>query len=252
MLKIQPICFVLLLLIANVGWSQYDDEPYSVDDEYLLEDGYYDRTPIDVFQYFEEGQTVTQTHQFRNRWKDDYQGAEFDYNRITRIEKKDDYVKEPIDIGFFETFGLILKILGYLAIVAILVLVFRAFIQNGGVISSKAISKKSDYEILEENLVFVEADYLGLAQKAKSEGLYSLAVRYYFLAYLQLLNKEKIIDYHIDKTNLDYRYEINVIQIRNEFSTLSRVFDYCWYSEQDLSEEQFRSAEQLFLQKLKK
>lgn len=252
MFKIQSFCILLLLLTVTVGWAQYEDELYTTDDAISLEDDYIDQTPIDVLQFFEEGQSENQTHQFRNGWSDAYQGNEFDYNRVSPDNEKDFVTPEPVDVGFFKTIGFILKILGYLAIFVIVALVIRSFAQNGGIISSRAKSKKSQYEILEENLVFDEANYFSMSQKAKTDGLFPLAVRYYFLAYLQQLHKEKIIDYHLDKSNLDYRYEIDDLQIRSDFSTLSRVFDYCWYSEQDLSKEQFNSAEQLFLQIMKK
>ena len=43
---------------------------------------------------------------------------------------------------------------------------------------------------------------------AKSAGNYPLAIRFYFLLYLEQLEKQNIVNYHRDKTNQDYILEM--------------------------------------------
>ena len=76
-------------------------------------------------------------------------------------------------------------------------------------------------------------------------------MRFYFLAYLKQLHQGEHIDFHKDKSNRDYRYEINDTTIRSEFDVLSRVFDYCWYGEFEIGTEQFGRVEILFSKHLK-
>jgi hypothetical protein len=128
-------------------------------------------------------------------------------------------------------------------------LVIYSLVSDGG-ISRKGKKQKGMYEIVDETLNFSEIDYFTLIRQAEQAGEYKLAIRYYFLAYLQRLNREKTIEFHPDKTNREYRYEIESSDIRNEFEILSRIFDYCWYGDHDLTDEQFKQAALNFKNKL--
>jgi hypothetical protein len=219
--------------------------------------------PKDMLNAFDQQNNHNESHQFRSGWKSDYKSEDFNYDRVTAMPNApedldyDDYESEQLrntnsPSSSFEGIGTLLMILGYIVLAVVIGFVIYAFMQNGGIRSKGLGGKASEYEVLEEDLNFEEADYITLAKRAKADGLLKLAIRYYFLAYLQQLNHDKYIEFHIDKTNLDYKYEIADVHLRNDFTTLSRVFDYCWYGEHNLSNEQFSNAEQLFMQKIQK
>ena len=88
-----------------------------------------------------------------------------------------------------------------------------------------------------------ETDIDGLLQKAIHNKEYRLAIRYYYLSVLKTLSNKKLIDYHIDKTNSEYLFEIKNESIRNEFSYLSYIYSYVWYGDFPIDETNFKLAE---------
>ncbi|MFK8060722.1 MAG: hypothetical protein AB8B78_11595 [Polaribacter sp.] len=91
-----------------------------------------------------------------------------------------------------------------------------------------------------------ETDIEGLLQKAIHNKQYKLAVRYYYLSVLKQLSDKKLIDYHKDKTNSEYLFEIENKDIRTQFSYLSYVFSYVWYGDFPIDETNFKLAEKKY------
>ena len=91
-----------------------------------------------------------------------------------------------------------------------------------------------------------DADIDGLLQKAIQNKEYRLAIRYYYLSVLKTLSNHKLIDYHKDKTNSEYLFEIENKEARTQFSYLSYVYSYVWYGEFPIDETNFKLAEQKY------
>ncbi|MCE4563006.1 DUF4129 domain-containing protein [Maribellus sp. CM-23] len=83
-------------------------------------------------------------------------------------------------------------------------------------------------------------DLAELAEKALSEGALRLCVRYHYLQLLKILDEKAYITWHRDKTNRDYLAEITQPEIRRQFQQQTLVFDYVWYGDFQLTEEQFQ------------
>ncbi|THU38077.1 DUF4129 domain-containing protein [Niastella caeni] len=66
-----------------------------------------------------------------------------------------------------------------------------------------------------------------------------MAVRFMYLKALQLLNEKQWIRYHADGTNYEYVNQMSKHKLGSEFSSLTRVYDYMWYGEFTLTQEQF-------------
>jgi hypothetical protein len=66
-----------------------------------------------------------------------------------------------------------------------------------------------------------------------------MAVRFMYLKALQLLNERQWIKYHADATNYEYVNQMSRHKLAGEFGFLTRVYDYVWYGEFTLTEEQF-------------
>ena len=88
-----------------------------------------------------------------------------------------------------------------------------------------------------------ETDIDGLLQNAIKNKEYRLAIRYQYLSVLKILSNKKLIDYHKDKTNSEYLFEIENSKTRTEFSYLSYVYSYVWYGDFPIDETNYKLAE---------
>ncbi|WP_292008998.1 DUF4129 domain-containing protein [Chryseobacterium sp.] len=65
------------------------------------------------------------------------------------------------------------------------------------------------------------------------------AVRYQFLYTLKKLSDKKLIIWNPEKTNKDYVAELKAPHLKEEFSKLSYIFDYVWYGEFSINEQEY-------------
>ena len=71
-------------------------------------------------------------------------------------------------------------------------------------------------------------------------------MRYYFLLILQNLNEAEIIDYAFDKTNFDYIREIKSDTILMHFKKVSMLYEYTWYGNFAVTEQDYTKANNQF------
>lgn len=90
-------------------------------------------------------------------------------------------------------------------------------------------------------------DFEQLIQQTKTNADYRLAIRYYYLSLLKKLSFREIINWHWDKTNTDYLYEIKNSTLKKDFEYLSYVYDHSWYGDFPVDEKAFAKAEKAFL-----
>lgn len=186
---------------------------------------------------------------FRNNWQQNYRNTLFDYTE--KISKKSPSNNWDLS-GFFQILAALAKIIGYALIALVVFLVLRALLTDSGISLQSFRRKDASYNVVKEGTLNIEEDWHSQAIEAKIRGDLKSAVRFYFLAYLKQLHQEKQIDFHKDKSNREYRYEINDTNTRNEFDVLSRVFDYCWYGDFEIGMAQFSRVELLFSKYLKR
>ena len=84
-----------------------------------------------------------------------------------------------------------------------------------------------------------EGDFERLLARAIKNGNFRLATRYYYLWSLKQLSQKKYIEYHKDKTNTEYLFELKDQTMRSGFSYLSYVYSYIWYGEFPVDEVKF-------------
>ena len=108
--------------------------------------------------------------------------------------------------------------------------------------SSPASTKIKEKLIYEDEDIH-EVDLASLLQQAIDNQNYRLAIRYYYLTSLKGLSNKKIIEYHKDKTNSEYLFEIENPAMRTQFSYLSYVYSYVWYGEFPVDETNFKTAQ---------
>lgn len=115
--------------------------------------------------------------------------------------------------------------------------------------SASSVFKKEEQDIdgfnyVEENIN--EVDFEALINAALQQNNYRLATRYLYLKSLKILSRKGIIDWHYDKTNSDYINEITNETTKNSFTRISYIYDYVWYGEFNIDEDQFKRNQRDF------
>ncbi len=76
-------------------------------------------------------------------------------------------------------------------------------------------------------------------QAAIQERNYRGAIRFMYIKSLRSLSEKGWIRYHAQGTNYEYISQVNPYGVGNEFRFLTHVYEYVWYGEFALSDEQF-------------
>jgi hypothetical protein len=114
---------------------------------------------------------------------------------------------------------------------------------------SWVFGKSSDKNIIpvtdiEQNLSITDFDKL--TKDAEKNNEHRLAIRYYYLWLLKKLAIAEIIEYDVEKTNSDYQNEITSKDLKDDFSYTSYLYNYIWYGEFDVNEQQYDKAKNAF------
>ena len=142
--------------------------------------------------------------------------------------------------------GFLVSALPYLiilAVVGLLVWLFMRIDLAGSPLKKDSLNKvilSDEQEIIETQNI---QELIDAALKAQN---YRLAVRFYYLLLLQKLAQKDIIDWQVQKTNADYVYEIKNEVLRTDFTRLTRIYDFIWYGNFEVSQNAFSKAEQEF------
>ena len=199
--------------------------------------------------------------EFRSDFKENYQGPEFQYKPKSRVKTKwDEFLAWVNDIinGIFargdgekasSAVNLIVRILAILVLIFVVYMIVRAILNKEGIwIFGRGRKKITAGDLAGEDIHTL--DFNQLVSDTKITGDYRLTLRYYYLWLLKKLSNRSVIDWHRDKTNADYLYEIKDTQLRKEFEYLSYVYDYSWYGEFPIDADAFAKAEKAFLKTL--
>lgn len=206
--------------------------------------------------------SVIERRQFENL-KEKYQGDDFVYERNvensgwwTRFKQwLSDLVRDLFNLNnagqASRATDIILKIGGIIIFLLVIYFIFKAVINDEG---KWVFGKSSDKNIIPitdiENNIYA-IDFKQLITEAEQSKNYRLAIRYYYLWLLKGLANAEIIEYDVEKTNSDYFNEISSIPLKEEFSYTSYLYNYIWYGEFDVNEQQFIKAKTAFTKFLK-
>lgn len=151
--------------------------------------------------------------------------------------------------GDYEDNGIIdffVGILPYLIIAGLIIFVAWLFYKlNPG---ARLLKSKEAPEMFftEEEEIIKSKDIQALINKALEKKDFRLAVRYYYLLLLKNLTDVNLIEYEFDKTNNDYLKEITLKDINQNFEKATLLYDYIWYGNFSVSENDFYKAQQVF------
>lgn len=243
------------------------EEFYEKDEEYYEDEEYedYEDEPSTLFNeennklWRTEKDSIYNTRDILESKIDWYRKqSEFKYKEQGGVEKPDfnwlDQLFEKIKDLFDDLFGFsipnyVFQIIKWLLIISALgVLLYYLFKFLGVKLNWQRKKSQSNeiisFEELEENLE--EVDFSELIENAIKKRSYRVAVRLLFLKNLQSLAKRELIEWEIDKTNNDYKYELSHTKIINQFEEVVYLFEHIWYGNFDLSEHEFQEAIQKF------
>ncbi len=111
-------------------------------------------------------------------------------------------------------------------------------------LGSGARSQKGKVLIPEQDIH--ELNLLQLATDSRQNGDLRMSIRYYYLHLLKLMDASAIIQWHKDKTNRDYIREIKSDELKSQFRLQTQIFDYVWYGQFNLNEEQYLRVQSEF------
>ena len=103
---------------------------------------------------------------------------------------------------------------------------------------------KQSYQVFHENIH--EMDFDTLIREATERNEYRLATRLVFLYALKILSDKQLIDFKPGKTNHDYVEELPKGDLKTGLNELSFYFDYAWYGNFSINENQFQKVKQTF------
>jgi len=142
----------------------------------------------------------------------------------------------------------ILSALPYIIVGIVLFLLLKFFLKvtsNNIVVNSK---NKPTILINEEEELIKNKDINKLINQAIQHKNYRLAVRYYYLNILKQLEHKEFIIWEQQKTNEDYIREIQQQNIKKSFVNLTRLYDFVWYGNFQINENEFGRVESDFVE----
>lgn len=228
------LAFLLLFTLTQTVFSFNEIEFFQVENDSII----YNKNTD-----FEEKRV------FNDDLSEKYNDKEFKY--IDDIEEPEPKKEEPTstpNLGFFNALGGFMSyifpvLLGVIVVIIILKLVLG---NDTGFWNFKNNTKKVAEKLVYEDEDIHESDFDRLLKQAIANKDYRLATRYYYLALLKKLSDKKTIEYHKDKTNTEYLFEIKNKTLRNQFSEVSYIYTYVWYGEFPIDAQSFNTVEQKY------
>lgn len=129
-------------------------------------------------------------------------------------------------------------------LIAIIILIMMLLRVNALQVFYSGAETKPTYQVFHENIH--EMNFDELIREATEKREYRLATRLVFLHALKLLSDKHLIDFTPGKTNHDYVEELNPGEVKTGLNELSFYFDYAWYGNFSISENQFQKIRHTF------
>ena len=135
-----------------------------------------------------------------------------------------------------------MKIMKYV-LLAVLIFVLLKYLLG---LNYKDLFKKSPGEAniiyYDDDEMLLKSDIDKLIEKASEEGNYRLALRYYYLKLINILDQKHYIKWEPEKTNFEYLKEIKNEEIGHDFRLFTQYYDYIWYGYYDLDSSHYNDV----------
>jgi hypothetical protein len=140
----------------------------------------------------------------------------------------------------------ILRIIPWLVLGVLLYFIVKFFV---GVNYRKSIDDSASIpsiELSDDEELIQNKNLNELVRNAIEQKDYRLAIRFYYLLVLQKLTETELIVWQQEKTNEDFIREVSKFEIADDFTEFTRLYDFVWYGNFEIKENEFLKAETLF------
>jgi hypothetical protein len=157
------------------------------------------------------------------------------YDRVTPPETWwDRFVQWLLNLlaKLFDDSGVLgFNVFTIVVVLCALLLIVYLLIKNGfgGVFYGKGASMPISIRELGDDIHAI--DFQSLIAESIRKGDFKSAIRLEFLRFLKDLTDKNVIEWKIDKTNVDYEREISDTAKRKKFKDIARLFEYVWYGD---------------------
>jgi hypothetical protein len=142
--------------------------------------------------------------------------------------------------GFFSSD--LFRALLYLLLAAVVVyVIYRVVVVNRLFVFSRS-SRRRIVETTSQHEEITEQTLDAKLKNAIAQNDYRSAVRFLYLKTLFGLNARNLINMHADATNEQYLDQLKQHKLFTDFKFLTRIYEYVWYGEFNITPEQFSIA----------
>lgn len=210
-----------------------------------------DSTEVAVVPSSAEEESIKVNNIDREKWKEATKDLDYSEDIPTEEPPPTEQGEEVPDIEAISNTAEMIKYV--LIVVGIGLVVFILYkVLTGDPIFARS-DKKLDRsavsyaENAEEEALMEEVldDALGNAER---EGKFRVAIRLLFLTGLQVLQEKGHIVWKKEKTNLQYYWEIEQAELRQQFKKVSRFYEDAWFGEKTLDQAQYAAHKVEFKQ----
>ncbi|PKA99494.1 uncharacterized protein DUF4129 [Flavobacteriaceae bacterium MAR_2009_75] len=145
--------------------------------------------------------------------------------------------------GFLSIF---LELVPYLLLILLIYLLIKFFLKLNANSLKHTKGSKNLVNLSEEEHIIKNENIQKLINDAVATKNFRLAIRYYYLYVLRLLSEKELIVWELQKTNNDYLKEIELENLKHQFSKITHLYDYIWYGDFAIDESKFQRAEKEF------
>lgn len=182
------------------------------------------------------------------RYKNDESYWYMNYVPEKKKEIKEETIDRPTSPSVFvgKGFSILLWILIIGAFIGILVW----FLMTNNLIQTRQNRKIQGQLTVEEEMgdnIF-EMKFSSMIEKAKQSGNYALAIRLHYLQTIRVMSDKGLIQYKLDKTNMDYIFSLYNTPHYNSFFAITRMYEFAWYGEYPVEIGQYEKIEAKFNQ----
>lgn len=201
-----------------------------------------DSTEVAVDTSSAEEESIKVNNIDREKWKEATKDLDYSEDIPTEEPPPTEQGEDAPDIEAISNTAEMIKY--FLIVVGIGLVVFILYkVLTGDPIFARS-DKKLDRsavsyaENAEEEALMEEVldDALGNAER---EGKFRVAIRLLFLTGLQVLQEKGHIVWKKEKTNLQYYWEIEQAELRQQFKKVSRFYEDAWFGEKTLDQAQY-------------
>ncbi|REC49149.1 DUF4129 domain-containing protein [Chryseobacterium pennipullorum] len=197
-------------------------------------------------------ENIVYPKEFKENIPSRYKGNEFDYSVSKPRESFWEKLLRKVDRilrGIFgetafsksaELTNVLIRLFAIILVGFLLYFIIRYIIGKDGNFIFVKRNKKLNLNVEELHENIHEINFPESIAKFEREGDFRSAIRYQFLLILKKLSDKKLINWNPEKTNRDYAAELKAPHLKSEFSALSYIFDYVWYGEFNIEEENYQ------------